>query len=87
MNKEDLKYKINQLRKSKQILATEIIGVNLSVMIGIFLTIYFVENESIRNILLLSGGLFAIAFSLYMSFKNVLKHNEVKKLEKQLWEQ
>lgn len=85
MEKEDLKFKIDQLRKSKQILATEIIGVNLSVFVGIFLTVYFVQSETFKNILLLGGGLFDIGFSIFMSVRNVKKHQKVRLLEKELW--
>lgn len=65
-------------------MATEAIVTNSSVAIGIYLTNRFVQPGLFQDILIISGGIFGIAFSLYASIGNIFKHNKIKSLQKQL---
>lgn len=84
MNKEDIKFKISSLERSKIIMATEMVGVNAAVAVGIFLADRYLTHQQLKDVLIILGGLFGISYSLYASFGNVQKHLRIKALEKEL---
>lgn len=65
-------------------MAVEAVTVNTSVMLGIYLVSRYFSETVITNILVLSGGLFGIAYALYVSIGNAKRHIEIRKLEKML---
>lgn len=81
---ENIKFKIESLQRSKIIMAVEAVTVNTSVMLGIYLVSRYFSETVITNILVWSGGLFGIAYALYVSIGNAKRHIEIRKLEKML---
>ena len=84
MNKEDIKFKISSLERSKIIMATEMVGVNASVAIGIFLVDRYLSHQQLHDVLIILGGLLGISYSLYASLGNAQKHMRITALEKEL---
>lgn len=81
---EKIKFQIENLQRTKIIMAVEAVAVNTSVMLGIYLVTKFFDETLITNTLLWVGGLFGIAYSLYASLGNAKRHAEIRKLEKML---
>lgn len=81
---ENIKFQIESLQRSKIIMAVEAVTVNTSVMLGIYLVSRYFSETVITNILVWSGGLFGIAYALYVSIGNAKRHIEIRKLEKML---
>ena len=79
---EKIKFQIENLQRTKIIMAVEAVAVNTSVMLGIYLVTKFYDETLITNTLLWVGGLFGIAYSFYASLGNAKRHAEITKLEK-----
>jgi hypothetical protein len=80
MKKEDLQFKIDQLRKDKMIYALESIALSALAFVAFFTLVSFPFGNSL--VLLI----FVIPFGywIYMSVGNFNRLKEIKKLEKEL---
>lgn len=83
MQKDD-KNKIEVLQRRKMIYAVEAVAVNTSVLIGIILVEKYIQLQSVKNTLIILGGLFGIGFALYACIGNLFRYKEIKRLSKKL---
>lgn len=77
---------IEVLQRNKIIMAVEAVAVNTSVLIGIFLVDRYFPDGLYQDLLIISGGLFGIGYALYASLGNLQKHNQIKRLQRELSE-
>lgn len=82
--KDKIKFQIESLQRTKIIMACEAVAVNTSVMLGIYLVTRYFTETVLTNFLVWVGGVFGIAYALYVSIGNAKKHLEIRKLEKLL---
>lgn len=84
MNKEELSYKIDQLRKDKIIYGIEACAINLICLFGFFFSnTYFISPiKDIVNIILL---IIALSYSLYMGIGNYYRLKKVKGFERKIY--
>ena len=82
MDKEDRKFKIDQLRKDKIIYGVESVATNLAVMLGIYFTTYF-KSEYTSFFVFLSV-LIGVGYTLFMGITNFNRLQKIKELEKKL---
>lgn len=81
--KDETRFAIESLQRTKIIMACEAVAVNTSVMLGVYLAKSYLPDGWLSRMLILVGGLFGIAYALYASIGNAKRHIEIKKLEKQ----
>ena len=81
---KDNKFRIENLQRTKIIMAVEAVVVNTSVMIGIYLVRAFLPDTLFTRSLVWVGGIFGIAYALYASLGNAKRHMQIKRLEKSL---
>lgn len=83
MKKQELEFKIDQLRKDKMIFTLESIALTFVIELGyVILSIIF---ESPLKLIALIGLLIASGFFLYMIISNICRYNKIRKLEKELY--
>lgn len=83
MKKEDLQFKIEQLRNDKIIYAVEACATNLICLFGFFFsTQYFIDPiKNTVNVFLL---IISVGYTLYMGIGNAYRLKKVKELEVKL---
>ncbi len=83
MNKENLKFEIDQLRKDKIIYATEACATILVCILGfMFSNLYFQNGfKDLVNVLLLSVG---VGYTIFMGVGNFYRLQKIIKLQNQL---
>lgn len=84
MNKEELKFQIDQLRKDKIIYATEATAVAMVCVLG-----YLFVNDFIEGIYKYWGSVYmlvvATGYSIFMGIGNALRLKRINELEKKLY--
>ena len=84
MKQEELKFKIDQLRKDKIIYATEATATALVCILGfLFVNMYF-EN-SIKYIISVFVLVVGVGYALFMGIGNSIRLSKIKELEKKLY--
>lgn len=81
---DNIRFRIENLQRTKMIMAVEAVVVNTSVMLGIYLVNRFFDETYFVNTLIWVSGLFGISYALYASLGNAKRHVEIRKLEKML---
>lgn len=81
-DKEDLKYKIDQLRQDKIIYGVEAVATNLAVMLGIYFATYF--KSQYTSFLVLVSVLIGVGYTVFMGITNFNRLQKIKELEKKL---
>ena len=82
VNKEELKFKIDQLRKDKIIYGVEAVATDLAVMLAIYFVDYFgLQYSSILIFLLVLTG---VGYTVFMGVTNFNRLQKIKELEKKL---
>lgn len=83
MNKEEIKFTVDQLRKDKIIYATEVSATAFTCMLGFwFSSVYFESpGKDWVNTLLLFVG---VGYTFYMGVGNYFRLKKIRKLEKEL---
>ena len=81
--KQDLQFKISELRKDKIIYAVEACAGNLICLFGFFFSNQYFSGplKNIVNILLL---IVAVAYTAYMGIGNAIRLRKIKELESKL---
>lgn len=81
-NKEDLKFKIDQLRQDKIIYGVEAVATDLAVMLGIYFATYF--KSQYTSFLVFLSILIGVGYTLFMGITNFNRLQKIKELEKKL---
>ena len=82
MNKEELQFKIDQLRKDKIIYGVEAVATDLAVMLAIYFVNYFeLQYAPILIFILIFTG---VGYTLFMGITNFNRLQKIKKLENKL---
>lgn len=81
-NKEDLKFKIDQLRQDKIVYGVEAVATNLAVMLGIYFATYF--ESQYTSFLVFISILIGVGYTLFMGITNFNRLQKIKELEKKL---
>ncbi len=81
-SKEDLKFKIDQLRQDKIIYGVEAVATNLAVMLGIYFATYF--KSQYTSFLVFISVLIGVGYTLFMGITNFNRLQKIKELEKKL---
>ncbi len=83
MNKDALKFTIDQLRKDKIIYATEACATVLACILGFLFNSFYFDSpmKDWINVLLLFIG---VGYTLFMGIGNFFRLKRIKKLEKEL---
>jgi len=84
MNKEDIKFKIDQLRKDKIIYGVEAIATNLAVLLIVVLMGVLSVNFPFSQIVIGGSVVIGVGYTLYMGVGNFYRLKKVKELEKKL---
>ena len=84
MNKEDIKFKIDQLRKDKIIYGVEAIATNLAVILIVILMGVLSVNFPFSQIVIGGSVVIGVGYTLYMGVGNFYRLKKVKELEKKL---
>lgn len=83
MKKEDIQFRLDQLRKDKILFATEIVATNI---FGLF--VFIVSNQyldgDIKDIVNLVTFTASVVYSIYLTSKSLGKLMQLKKLEGKL---
>jgi hypothetical protein len=83
MEKDLMKFQIDQLRKDKIIYACEACAVNLiCILVFMFSNVYF--SGLIKTIVDLLALVLGIFYTIYMGIGNSARLNKIKKLEKKI---
>ncbi len=83
MKKEDLRYRIDQLRKDKMIYALESIALTFVIeLVYVLLTI--ITGKPLYLVAIL-GGLISLGYFLFMVIGNLLRYKKIRELEKTLY--
>lgn len=83
MKKEDIMFRIDQLRKDKIIYATEAAATTLICIFGFFIANAFFIPP-VAAVISLAVMAVALGYTLFMGIGNSLRLREIKKLERQL---
>lgn len=81
-NKEDIKFKIDQLRQDKIIYGVEAVATDLAVMLGIYFSTYF--KSQYTSFLVFLSVFIGVGYTLFMGITNFNRLQKIKELEKQL---
>ncbi len=81
MKKTD-KFLVESLHRRKLILATEAVMVNTSVGLGIYLVERFVSSHLLADLLILTGAVFGIGYSLWVAGMNIRHHMQIRSVYK-----
>jgi len=84
MKREELKFKIDQLRKDKIIYATEATATALVCMLGFLFVNMYLENP-IKYGISLFVLLVGVGYTLFMGIGNAIRLSKIKELEKKLY--
>jgi hypothetical protein len=82
IEKEDIRFRIDQLRKDKIIYAVQSLGVSVSALIlSIVISVVFSSN---RPLILPDIFVLAVVYWLFVAFRSARITKEIQKLERQL---
>ena len=81
-DKEDLRFKIDQLRQDKIIYGVEAVATNLAVMLGIYFATYY--KSQYTSFLVFVSVLIGVGYTVFMGITNFNRLQKIKKLEKHL---
>lgn len=84
MKPEDIKYKIDQLRKDKIIYATEACAASLVCLLGLVGTDIYFRNTVFEHIGVILFLTIAFGYTIYMGIGNFFRLKKIKELEKKL---
>jgi hypothetical protein len=84
MKQEEIKFRIEQLRKDKIIYAVEATATNLACILGLFFTQSYI-TDSTKSYLSVLIVIIGIGYTVYMGIGNSLRLKRIKKLEKRLF--
>ena len=83
MKQEEIRFKIDQLRKDKIIYAVEACATSLACFVVLFSLSALITSPFIDYLAVTSACL-ALGYTLYMGISNLKRLREIKKLEKML---
>lgn len=84
MNKEELKFKIDQLRKDKIIYGVEAVATDLAVLLIIILVDFLSPSYLISSIIITGSVVIGVSYTIFMGVTNFKRLQKIKELEKKL---
>ncbi len=84
MNKGDIKFKIDQLRKDKIIYGVEAVATNLAIFLFIFLLWLLSPDYFVSRILVTLSVVIGVGYTVFMGIGNFFRLRKIKELEKKL---
>ena len=83
VDKEEIRFKIDQLRKDKMIYALESIAVTFIIELS-YIFVLIITGKSFSVLFAILGLIVSVSYFLYMSYGNYKRFIEIKQLEKRL---
>jgi len=83
MDKEKLRFTIDQLRKDKIIYAVEACATNLLMLLVLYFSSSYFRGD-LRTVIDRLALIIAASYTLYMGIGNAIRLNKIKQLEKEL---
>lgn len=84
MNNEDLKFKIDQLRKDKIIYGVEAVATNLAILLILIMLGFLALYTLFAKIVIISSVTVGVGYTIYMGIGNFYRLKKIKELEKKL---